>query len=237
MKIILSLLFICMSTAIYALPFNKKLSEKDKQALLEGKIVIRSIDKYSNMSLESDNAGAIKLKEKIKKLGPNYLAEIIQIKPYKGNEDLPEKIYKVLSNIPEYKGIPYWSERHNRYFELYDEAEIIQRFDEGSNFEKILAKLNMEPFGEIFTPIAIERNENYILYVSTNNNNMKYKGFNCVGKGKMQSNIVLFRDGDNWILYGAGGVDALKIFFLQDRIETSFINRIKSFCNFVFTKF
>ena len=34
-----------------------------------------------------------------------------------------------------------------------------------------------------------------------------------------------------------GGVNAIKVWFLQDRIETSFIGRIKSFCNFFFTKF
>ena len=52
----------------------------------------------------------------------------------------------------------------------------------------------------------------------------------------MVSCITVFRDGDNWILYGIGGVDALKLWFIEDRVETSFINRIKTFCNFIFTK-
>jgi hypothetical protein len=52
----------------------------------------------------------------------------------------------------------------------------------------------------------------------------------------MKSVILLFRHEDNWILYGVGGVKALKVSFLEKRIETSFINRIKTFCNFVFTK-
>ena len=52
----------------------------------------------------------------------------------------------------------------------------------------------------------------------------------------MKSAITVFRDGDNWVLYAIGGVDTYKIFFLEDRVETSFINRIKSFCSFIFTK-
>ena len=237
MKKILSFIIFTIGSSLFALPFNKNLPEKDLKKLEEGEVVIRSIDKYNNMSIESDNSGVIKLREKVRKLGPNYLAEVIQIKPYKGNEDLPEKLYKALSNIPDYKGIPYWSERHQTYFDLYDEAEIIQRIGEGTSVEKILAKLNMEPFGEIYAPIVIEKNSDYILYVSTNNNGMKFKGVTCVKKGNMQSDIILFRDGDNWVLYGVGGVNAIKVWFLQDRIETSFIGRIKSFCNFFFTKF
>ena len=48
--------------------------------------------------------------------------------------------------------------------------------------------------------------------------------------------ILLFKDEDNWILYGIGGVNAPKIPFFSERIEVSFINRIKTFCNFIFTK-
>ena len=76
-----------------------------------------------------------------------------------------------------------------------------------------------------------------ILYFSENLNTLKYyDDFKCVSPNKMNMDVLLFRDGDNWILYGIGGVNAPKIPFFSERIETSFINRIKTFCNFVFTK-
>ena len=45
------------------------------------------------MSLnENINELGIELYNKIESLNPKYLAEIIQIKPYEGNEDLPKKL-------------------------------------------------------------------------------------------------------------------------------------------------
>ena len=45
-----------------------------------------------------------------------------------------------------------------------------------------------------------------------------------------------YKKDDKWIIYGIGGVNAPHFPFLTDRIRTSFINRIKTFCNFIFTK-
>ncbi|MDE5899392.1 MAG: hypothetical protein K2H09_09050 [Treponemataceae bacterium] len=219
------------------LPFNGMLSESERTALEDGQVLIRNIDKYKNMSLDSDNEGAVKLRELIKALSPNYLAEVIQVKPYEGNEDLPEKMRGALMNISEYAGIPYWSERHERYYDLYSSAQIIATMKEGDSTTRINADLYMSPFGTIHTPIVLEQTDGYLLYTSTNNNKLKYEGITCVKEQNMKSAILLFRDGGNWILYGAGGVKAPKISFLEKRIETSFINRIKTFCNFIFTKF
>ena len=60
--------------------------------------------------------------------------------------------------------------------------------------------------------------------------------FTAVKPEKMVSCITVFRDGDNWILYAIGGAAIPKLFFLEDRVETSFMNRIKTFCDFVFKK-
>ena len=94
----------------------------------------------------------------------------------------------------------------------------------------------MEPFGDIYTPITIEKGEDFLIYINTNDNDLTIKGVTAVKRRNMNSVIILFRDGDNWILYGAGGCKAPKIAMFKDRIETSFINRIKTFCNYVFTK-
>ena len=58
----------------------------------------------------------------------------------------------------------------------------------------------------------------------------------CVWPQKMKISILLFQYEDNWVLYGIGGVNAPRIPFFTQRIQTSFINRIKTFCSFIFQK-
>lgn len=236
MKKILFFAFMLSSAAVFSLPFNSKLNDEEKSVLENGEVLIRNIDYPKNMCLEGQSEGIKKLYETINGTKPNYLAEVIQIKPYKGNENLPEKIRDALENIQEYAGIPYWSERHKRYWDLYSSAEVLSRKEVSDERTEIEAELFMEPFGTIYCPISIEQNDEYLLYIQTNSNNLKFEGITCVKAYNMKSTILLFRDGENWILYGAGGVKAPRVPFLTSRIETSFINRIKTFCNFIFTK-
>ncbi len=230
----LSLFF--ASFALFSLPFNSKLSEKELQSLENGEVITRNIDKYKNLSIDSENYAAQKLREEINDTDPNYLAELAQIRSYEGNEDLLEKLYAVLSDIESYAGIPYWSVQHERYFDLYSSAKIKSKEQINEKTEKYQADLYMSPFGNIDTPVTIEKGEDYLVYISSNDNSLKVKGMTAVKKHNLKSVIILFKDGDNWILYGAGGCKAPKIAMFQKRIETSFINRIKTFCNYVFTK-
>ena len=219
------------------LPFDGSLSQKEIDDLNEGKILVRTIDKYKNMSIRSSDKGAEKLLAEIKDLNPNYLAEVIQIKPYKGNEDLIRRFRAALEDIPSYAGIQYWSVQHERFYDLYSTATVVGKSEPAANTVQYNADLEMEPFGVIHTPITIEETGDYLLYHSTNNNTLKFEGkFNCVNKRCMKSAVVVFRDGDNWILYGAGGVRALRIPLIEKRVETSLINRIKTFYNFIYEK-
>ena len=222
-------------SAVHSLPFNEKLTDSERERLLKGEIVIRSINYAKHMCIAGENPGVKKMYESINGTKPNYLAEIIQLKPYEGNENLPEKIFEILEKVPDYAGIPYWSERNQRYWDLYASAEILSK-NESDGRTDIEAKLFMEPFENIFCPITIEQNEDYLFYKQTNSNTLAYYGTTCVRPYGMNSSILLFRDGENWVLYGAGGVKAPRVPFLTQRIETSFINRIKTFCNFIFTK-
>ena len=169
----------------------------------------------------------------MKKLGPNYCAEIIQVIPYEGNENIRDRINAILLNIKDYVGIPYYSERTKKWYELYSSAEITNAKVNG-NETIIDCILEMSLFGKFKSLITIEENPDYYFYSLKNMENLIYHHkFTAVKKGNMVSCITVFRDGDNWILYGIGGVDALKVWFIEDRVETSFINRIKTFCNFI----
>lgn len=218
-----------------ALPFNEKLSAADLETINKGEVLIKSIDKYKNMSIDSDNPGAERIRLIVKNLNPNYLAEIIQVKPIKGNEDLDVKISAVLEDVESYAGIPYWSVYHNRYFNLYDTAKI-NSITQDYNSKLIDSTIDIGPFGLTNVPIYIEKNDNFLLYQMTNNQNLNHMGITCVQKKNMKSLILLFKDGDNWVLYGIGAVKAPKLAMFEKRIERSFINKTKTFCSYVFSK-
>lgn len=235
--ILITLIYLTsLNFSIFGLPFNSKLSESDINSLNAGNILVKNINHSRNISLENSNELAIKLKSSIKNLSPKYLAEIIKIKPYEGNEDLPEKLEKLLLNVNDYAGIPLWSVKWDCYFDLYSNVEITD-FKQEENITNITAQLEMMPFGKIEQNINIQKTDETILYFSENTKPIHYREkMECIGKKKMNMSILLFRDNENWILYGIGGVNAPQIPFLNERIETSFINRITTFCNFIFTE-
>ena len=229
--------------SLFADVFNQKLTPEEKQKLNKGEVLIKNIQYQKNMCLNKDfNADTQALTEEIKQLSPKYLAEIIQIKPYKGNENLPEVLTELLYNVSDYVGIPYYSVRSEKWYNLYDFAEIQKEKVISQTASKTTKELEvlfeMEPFGNVYETINHEQTKTSVYYSSVNTNKLRYKDeFDCVWPKKLKICIILFRDGDNWVLYGIGGVNAPRIPFFTERIETSFINRIKTFCSFIFSKF
>lgn len=225
-----------LGSSLFASPFNSNLTAAEKDKLDKGEVVIKNIDYSKYMSLNPDiNETAASIVSKVKGYNPKYLAEIIQVRDYKGNEDLPAKMESILNNIGDYAGIPYYSERNKKYYDLYSSAKIISQEKQG-NTTNIKAEFNMEPFGSIIESINVEKKSDSLLYSAYNTGKIKYDGITCVGEKKLNIYIYLFRYEDKWVIYGVGGVNAPHLPFLTDRIRTSFINRIKTFCNFVFTK-
>ena len=230
-------LFTLLSTAL-ADPFNSKLTADERNQINRGEILIKNINYEKFMCLKKgDSALGDQLLSEIRDLNPKYLAEVIQIKPYKGNEDLPERLETLLNNVPEYAGIPYFSERGQKWYNLYDSAEIVETVEKKDG-KKIKAELMMDPFDLVKEDIELWRSKDSILYTAVNTNKLRYLDkFDCVWPKKMKICILLIRDGDNWILYGIGGVNAPRVPFFTERIQTSFINRINTFCSFIFKKF
>lgn len=236
-KIILFSLFIFfITTSVNAQIFNSNLTAEEQQRIANGELVIRNIGKAKNISLNPINPIAEKAIQTINKLNPAYLAEVIQIIPYVGNEDLIKNLEPMLLDVQSYVGIPYYSERAETYYDLYSSAEIKSHVKNGTETNMNVI-LEMEPFGGIDTDIYLNANPNEIYYEMTNLNKLRYYDkFTCAKEKKMKSIITAFRYEDSIILYGIGGVDAPSIFFLKDRVETSFMNRIKTFCSYFFEK-
>lgn len=224
--------------AISADPFNNKLTAADREDISGGDILIKNINYEKNMCLKKGEAPlGDKLIAEIRDLNPKYLAEVIQYKPYKGNEDLPQRLEALLNNVSDYAGIPYYSVRAEEWYNLYDSAEIVESV-ERSDGKSLKAELMMEPFDLVKEDIELYRTSDSILYTAVNTNKLRYLDkFDCIWPKKMKICILLLRDGDKWILYGIGGVNAPRVPFFTERIQTSFINRINTFCSFIFKKF
>ena len=84
------LLLIC-AIGLNAQLFNDKLTADEQQKLANGELIIRNIGKVKNISVNKDNPTVERAISTMERLKPAYLAEIIQITPYSGNENLIEK--------------------------------------------------------------------------------------------------------------------------------------------------
>lgn len=219
--------------------FNQNLTQSERQELLQGKIVIRKLSNCSEISLNPSENSLNLFLNKFINLKPTYIAEIVRIIPVKENEDLISKIQSILTDIPSYKGIPYYSERNEYWVDLYSEAKILSQSSDNSGIyaeSNLKSYFYMKPFGDIFSDIKVLNNKEMLFYENINAEDIKYDNFTCIKKQKMISSIYVFKSDDYWILYGIGGANAPRIPFLNKRIEVSFINRIKTFCNYVFSK-
>ncbi len=216
--------------------FNGNITAEEKEKLNDNEVIIRNLKSCKKLCFEGKDESAVKVREEANNLKPAYVAEIIQILPVKGNENLLSEMKESIMNIESYVGIPYFSVKRQKYFDLYSSAEIISSQTKGNETE-VLADLYMEPFGTINTLINTKESNTYFYYENTNLNELWYKGkFKCISPKKMKSLITIYRYEDYWILYGIGAVNAPSIFFLRERVETSFINRIYTFCSYFFKK-
>lgn len=233
------LFFTLLSTVTFAqdwgTAFNDKLTAEERAKLSNGEALIRNIGKSSRMCLNSITPKAGEVLSIVEELDPAYLAEIIQIRPYEGNEELVTNLKPLLLDFESYVGIPYWSVRNQDYYDLYSEAEIytLDQTDTNANAK---IRLFMNPFGNINMDVDVDNNNSEILYLMNNTSTVKYSNITILKPNRMKSLVYAFKYGDKIILYGVGGVDAPTIWFLRNRIETSFINRIKTFCQFMFER-
>jgi hypothetical protein len=206
--------------------------------LENGEILIRNIDFTKNMVFsEGVSEKGDQLLQTVKDIKPKYLAEVIQIKPYKGNENYAEVLEKMLYKVEDFTNIPYTANGGGQYL-LYDFAKILEETKEDGR-TNLKVHMYMDPFADVYQDMDIYKDsDTELLYTSKNTNKLRYLDkFDCLQPEKMLITIYLFKDGDNWVFYAVGGVNAPHIPFFTERIRRSFIRRITTFCDFIFKQF
>ena len=233
---ILAAIALLVCAAASATTFIDRLTADEWAALERGEVLIRSIGKIRNVCV-ADCDGTQELLTAMRALSPVYTAEIIQLRPYMGNEQLPALLRELLLDIPAYAGLPYFSERAQQWFELYSSAKITAREEHGDGRTRLLAELEMPPLGTIKAEITLHEQADYLYYELTNLNRLRYRGrISVIKPGKLRSAVVVFKDGDDWVVYAVSGVDTYRLPFIEKRVETAFVSRIKAFCGFVLSR-
>ena len=242
-KLILTTFLLCCTFFAHAQIFNSNLSDSEKLMLENGEVLVRNIGNAKKIALNEINEDAQSFLSVIKALKPPYLVEIIQKIPYEGNEKIFDTLRKELTDVESYVGIPYFGQRTQRWYDLYSSAVVLSKA-ETPETTNILANLEMSPFGIITTNIDITQKEDMLLYSSYNTEPVKIQdsgvkivdGMTCAKANAMKSFVYAFRAGDSIILYGIGGVNAPNVIILKDKIDNSFINRVTTFCKYIFSK-
>ena len=215
--------------------FNERLTGSEILALRNGEVVCNSIGKlkYSRINNIPEFTQLISA---VKKVNPNHLAEIIKILPYKNYRNLTEIISTMLKDEKSYTMAPYFIDDDGDVHYIYADARI-ETIDIKDGKEIITEKFLMKPLDYFTGRIESKKLGNYYFYQMKNLNRVRYKSFiSAVGKGKMIAVISIFRYGDNWIIYALGGVDIIKLPFIDKRIDRAFYRRIRSFCLFTFER-
>ena len=109
-----------LSFSLFSLPFNSKLTESEIEQLNNGQIVIKNINNSKHISLNKEiNPLCDQLINSICTLNPKYLAEVIKIIPYKGNEKINEiriysgEKYETVKELSDALGAPVIVTPHN----------------------------------------------------------------------------------------------------------------------------
>ncbi|MBQ8014081.1 MAG: hypothetical protein IJ257_06785 [Treponema sp.] len=240
-----SLLFLSLSTVFSQTPvkimdgeinylFNERLSEREILNLRNGEVVCNSIRKIKfariNQIPETEQ-----LISSVEEVNPNHLAEIIKILPYSKYENITETVATMLKDEESYTKVPFSRNDDGSIRYLYSFARI-ENIENDNENEIITEKFCMPPLDYFTGKISSERFGNYFFYKMQNINKIRYKIFSAVGKKKMIAVISIFRYGDNWIIYALGGVDIIRLPFIDNAIDRAFYNRIKTFCLFTFER-
>lgn len=214
--------------------FNTRLTESEKSSLLSGNFVFNSIGSVKNVraNLTKETEQDI---ETVKKVKPNHLIEVIKILPYEGNENLIETIALIMQDINAYTEIPYYSERNEKEYHLFEEAEILST-SEKNGILVIDERLLMNPFKSYTARVEAENRGDYYFYTLKNTERVKYKFLNAIKPEKMIAGVSVFRLGENWVIYALGGAYVFHGPFFNDFIESEFCGRIKAFVIFMFNR-
>ena len=213
------------------------LSERELTTLDERKALIRQASSPRSLSLGAAGPFADEIRDRVRKLGANYIGEVIMIVPAGASPSGSlEALSRDLANVEGYVGIPYWSKQNNTTYDLFSKMKIVERTSHAGG-QTVIADQHMEPFETYRARYSYELDGGELRFRSENMTTISYKGFDAVAPGNMVWYLYGFtRDGAT-ILYGVGAVKTFDLMGLfSARLKTSFMGRIQAFFSYLYAK-
>jgi len=212
------------------------LGDGDLAALGRGEALLRTPSTASQLTPPLGAPGVDELMASMKRLGPNYLVEMIA-RVHGGDAGILDRLVAALSTPEAWVGIPYYSVRQGRTYDLYDLSVATAR-TRVSDGEQIEARHHMQPFEPYTARYEYHRGPASLLFSGSTTAPLVYKGIRAVGPGELQWRILAWKSGEFWYFYGVGAVRAFDLFgAARDRLEPSFIGRTEAFFKFMRGRF
>jgi len=213
------------------------LSDEERAMLDRGQALIRQVASFRSLSLGASSAFADEIRDRVRALGANYVGEVIMVIPSGASRaGTLEALAGDLANVERYVGIPYWSKRNHRTYDLFDKMKIVERTVQADG-QTVVVDQHMEPFADYRARYSYELDGAELRFRSENMTTISYKGFDAVAPGNMVWYLYGFRDEGATCLYGVGAVKAFDLFgFFGDRLRTSFMGRIQAFFSYLYAK-
>ncbi len=209
------------------------LSTQEIELLKNGGALIRQVDTASKLSLVPFDAEALAILKEIAQLNPNYLVEVIALVPYVPSAKQIEQLAGALFDFEGYIGIPYYSVRMKKTYDLFDKMNILLRKDVPSG-EYIEAEQHMKPFEDYKASYEYRMSADSLVFHSVNLSHLTYKGIRSVAPGDMKWHLYVFNSKGLLVYYGVGAVKAFDMFgLIRNRLEVSFIGRVGAFFDYM----
>lgn len=206
-------------------------------SLFEGKALIRNHGSKATLRLSAFDAESSSIRKEVSQLNPNYLVELIALIPQVDVSDQLSKLAALLSDIEGYVGIPYWSVREQKTYDLFDRVKVLSsKAIAGGTY--IEAEQHMKPFEDYKASYQYTIESDSLAFRSVNLSHLSYKGVRAVSPGEMKWYLYVFKSGDHLVYYGLGAVKAFDMLgLIRDRLEVSFLGRVGAFFNHMYGHF
>ncbi len=215
----------------------RNLNRAAREALSRGEIVFRQPTGWRDLSIPLTSPFYKETEETIRKENHNYIGEVIVVMTRaEATEKLPQLTARLL-NFEGYAGIPYWSERNERQYDLFDWIKVTDG-NRAAQAGWVKTTQFMLPFGEYSSNYEWNFLADRLTYAGINTTPLSYKGVRAVSPGNMIWRFSAYYEGDYCILYGLGAVKAFDLFgALKERLSASFMGRIEAFFRYVYSNY
>lgn len=222
--------------------FFSQLSETEIISLDRGEAIIRPLRDVNRMGLGVQvSQEAKELRARVLKLKPNYITEFIQVISIADPGEsmaIQENLIKALADVKGYIKIPYWSERFQTTYDLFDKMIILdsRKTDDEYTIEVLQ---HMKPFNDFRASYRYSHRPGFVRFSSVNLEPIVYtpNNFSSVSPGGMIWELCAFESAGRLNVYGIGAVKAFDLLgIFRDRLEPSFMGRVKAFFEYVSRK-